>query len=186
MRSSLALVALLAGSPAFAADGPACKTFDPSPACCPHPPPTCCEPSVAAPVDDAAVAQVCGAPQPKGQAGGLNLCKHYYERGDLVGEVAFGREPGDAAAFDKLQKTVAGARSRVEAATIAGTQRAFVIRQTDETGKLERTSVFALVGAEIVHLDVEHNVCDGTQTLRLFQRALERLRTTPPTGRRAG
>jgi hypothetical protein len=158
------------------ADGPACRTFERTPACCPHPPPTCCPALVGGPLDDATVLQVCGTAVVKGQTGTANQCRRYFERDALVGEVVFGREPGDAGALEKMRAGFGGARARVETVTVVGTQRAFVLRQTDETGKVERVSVWALVGSEIAHLEVERSLCGEDQALRLFARAIERMR----------
>lgn len=181
--SAVALLGLgLAG--VARADGPACKTFDRSPPCCPHPPPQCCPAPVAGPLDDETVAQVCGAQAPKGQTSSLNTCKRYFVRGEAIAEVAFGRELGDAKAFDKLRADLAGPRALASAATVAGAARAFVLREVDETGAPQRASAWALVGAEILHVQAERGACDDEQVQRLLARAVERVARPATTARR--
>ena len=174
--SALWAIAVVLTSGAAGADGGACKTFDPTPACCPHPPAQCCSPALAAPVEEADVVQTCGAPPSKGQGAAFNVCKRYFDRGDVIGEVTFGQEAGDVAAFDKLRTSLTSGRARLEPASISGATKAFVVRQLDDTGRPSRVSVWALVGAQIVHLEADRNVCDESQVLRLMNRALERLR----------
>jgi len=186
------LSAFMAGSSAFATatgkissaptkvTGPMCKIFDRTPSCCPHPPPQCCAPELSTPLDDDSIGKICGATLPKGQASGLNVCNHYFTRGEEIGEVSFGRELGSVASFEKLRTELAGGRSKVSVVTVAGAKQAFLLRQTDELGKLERSSAWAWVGTEIVHIEAERNACDEDQVLRLLARAIERLPASAP------
>jgi hypothetical protein len=179
MKALVGFFAVLATSAvAVAADGPSCVPFDRTPACCPHEPPTCCAAEVAAPIDDSAVAQICGAKQAKGQSNAMQSCKRYYTKGDVQAEIVFGRQPGDDAALAKLRIGMTEGRARVSDVQIRGAQQAFLVRTLDETGRLEKTSVWAHVGAEIVYVEAERTVCDETQVTQLLVHAIERL--APP------
>ena len=168
-------------SVAFAADGPACRTYDAALACCPHPAPSCCAPPVRQALDDASVLTICGAATPKGEAAGIETCKRYYGRGETVGEVSFSRQAGGAAKFENLRASLAGERSRISPATVAGAKSAFVLRELDDSGALERSSAWALVGTEVLSIEAERGVCDDAQVIRLLTRAIERVRgETPP------
>jgi len=190
VRWFAALAVAAATVPASAAEPAACTTYDRAPACCPHPPPQCCAVEQATPLDDRAVAEICGATVPKGQAAGMGECKRYYERKDGIGEIGFGRELGDVAAFEKLRTSLSGARSRVTAATLPGAVRAFVLRELDERGQATSTAAWVLTpGNEIVHVQAEQTICNDQQVLQLLQRALSRSTrplpvrpSTAPTG----
>jgi hypothetical protein len=64
----------------------------------------------------------------------------------------------------------------VDPVAVVGAQRAFVLRQLDDNGKVERVGIWGLVGGEIAHLESERNLCGEEQVLRLFARAIERMR----------
>lgn len=153
-----------------------CHAYDRSPTCCPHPPPQCCPPELAQHLDDSLVASVCGgAGTPKGESTMLGECRHYYAHDDLIGEVLFGRQPADGAAFDKLRAQLTSPRGQVSTVTVPGAQRAFVVRAVTETGALERTSAWALVGNEMIHVEAEVAACTAPQVEVLLGRAIARL-----------
>ena len=180
MESRLRMVGLclILWGPAVAhAADPTCHTYDRSPTCCPHPPPQCCPPAIAQSVDDAVVAEVCGgAGVPKGESTMLGECRRYYAHDDFIGEVLFGRQTGDAAAFDKVRAQLTSPRGQVSTVTVQGAQHAFVVRAVTETGALERTSAWALVGNELFHVEAEVAACTAPQVEVLLGRAIARLR----------
>jgi hypothetical protein len=158
-----------------AAEGPACTPFERTPACCPHAPAACCAPEVSTPVDDALVAQVCGAKHPKGETNAMQACKRYFTIEDAQVEVVFGRQPGDDGAFGKLRASLNQGHARVSELQVPGAARAFLVRTLDDSGHVESSSAWARVGSEIVHVEAEHAVCDDSQVPRLLARAIERL-----------
>jgi hypothetical protein len=174
-----AIMVLLLGvattAPAHAADGPSCTPFERAAACCPHPPVACCTPEVSTPVDNEAVAQICGAKHPRGEANALQSCKRYFTVDDVPAEVVFGRQPGDDAAFDRLRAGLNVGHSRVSDLQIAGAAHAFLVRTLDDHGQVESSSAWARVGSEIVHVDAERAACDDAQVPRLLARAILRL-----------
>jgi hypothetical protein len=153
-----------------------CQTFSRAPPCCPHPPPQCCPAPVSTPIDDALVQSVCGPGEAKGETYELDECKRYYARGDQLAQVAFGRQPGDAAALAKIRKGLAGPGAQLADVVVAGVKGAFVMRALDEKGATDQVAVWALAGAEIVHLDVEVAACNEAQAVTLFSRAIERMK----------
>jgi hypothetical protein len=184
-RAPAFLCLLLATSAASAADTPpvSCQTFERAPACCPHPPPSCCPASLAAPLDDALVGEVCGGAAPKGQNAAFNACKRYYQRGADVGEVVLGREPGDRSTFDKIRTQMSSGGGQASAIKLAGADAAFVLRELDEAGRVQRSSAWALSRGEIVHVEAERAACDDTQVVRLLERALQRRDAGAPARR---
>ncbi len=175
----LGLGLLLAGASALADEASVCKPLDRTPSCCPHPPPQCCAPEVSEPLDEAGVAQICTGVTAKGEHAGIGACFRYFARGDRTGEVQFSRESGDAAAFEKRKVALLSPSSRVSAATVPQAQRAFVLRELDEKGVVERSAIWALVGREIVHVGAETEACNEDQVMRLLHRAIERMRVLP-------
>ncbi len=173
---SVSIVAFgLGSSVALAADGPSCRTFDRAPACCPHPAPVCCPAPVSAGIDDAAVRAICGESTPKGESAGNDSCKRYYTRNEVVNEVSFSRVAGDAAKFEKLRGSLAGARNRVSPIKVAGAASAFIVRELGDDGALERSSAWALTGSEVLTVEAERGACDDNQVVRLLAHALERV-----------
>lgn len=164
---------------AQADEAPTCRPFDNAPACCPHPPPQCCEPVSSRLLDEASVLELCGGLSAKGEKAAFGACNRYFARGDRTVEVIFGREPGDAAAFDKRKSQLGGATARISAATVAQAQKAFWVREVDETGTTARSALWALVGKEIVHVYAEHVACGEDAVMKLLVRAIERMRQLP-------
>jgi hypothetical protein len=182
MRVAL-LFALFATGTASAGEGASsCHPYDATPPCCPHPPPQCCPADTSAPLDEASIVQICGGLTVKGEASGLNACNRYFTRGDRKVVVTYGREPGDAAVFAKRRADLSSPTGKTTTVSVAQTQAAFSLRELDDTGGIERSSVWALVGREIVHVEAEHVACDEAQVLKLLQRALERMHAGKPRG----
>lgn len=173
LRAGLLLPALLLSGVAGAAE---CQTFDRSPACCPHAPPVCCPADLASTVDDMLVAQACGgAGAPKGQSQLLDECRHYYGHDDVIGEVLTGRQPAATSAFDAMRARLTSPRAQVASIAVAGAQHAFIVRNVTETGALERTAAWALVGGEMIHVEAEVEACTAPQVEVLLARMIERL-----------
>ena len=184
LPSVLFAAAMSSTGVANAADAPSCHPFDRTPPCCPHAPPQCCPAPVSEPLDDASIVQLCGAATVKGENAGFNQCRRYFARGETVGQVEFGREVGDASTFSKLKASLGGARARVDAASFVGALQGFVVVEVDETGAPTRSSAWALVGTEILHVEAEREICDAKNVGSLMVRAIERLRHAPRPDRR--
>ena len=114
----------------------------------------------------------------------MDACRRYFARGDQTGEVSFSREPGDLALLARRKQQLLGPRAQVSDVTVAQAQKAFVIRDVDETGAAERSAAWALVGKELVHVEAERAACSDAQVVRLLGKAIERLSasTSKPRG----
>lgn len=153
-----------------------CRTFDRTPACCPHPPPVCCPAEMAAPIDDALVHAVCGPSEAKGESYSLEECNRFYGTKDLIGQISFAKMAGGAPKLAAIRKELAGPRATLVDLRVPGAARAFLVRDLDEHGTAERVSLWGLVGDEVVHVAAEVSVCTETQAIALFKRAIERMR----------